>query len=112
MFTVCGPGSPSVLTNVLASIDQHVNRIADCIQSLKERQLLCIEAESTAKALWVEHAKEIVELTLSTSCNSWYAGANIPGKPQGFMPYAGGVPSYAAKCVEVAAKNYEGLKLS
>ncbi|MEH6581357.1 MAG: NAD(P)/FAD-dependent oxidoreductase [Halioglobus sp.] len=112
IFSICGPGSPSVLTNVLVSIDQHVNWIADCIESLRERQVQCIEAESTAEALWVEHGNEIVDLTLFTACNSWYAGANIPGKPQGFMPYAGGLPAYTAKCAEVAANNYEGFKLS
>jgi cyclohexanone monooxygenase len=110
-FTITGPGSPSVLSNMVPSIEQHVNWIADCIEYLGAQGLQRIEAELAAEDAWVAHVNEVASLTLYTTCNSWYLGANVPGKPRVFMPYLG-FPPYVEKCNEVAAKGYEGFALS
>jgi len=111
LFTITGPGSPSVLSNMVPSIEQHVNWIADCIEYLGAQGLHRIEAEPDAEDAWVAHVNEVAEQTLYTTCNSWYLGANVPGKPRVFMPYLG-FPPYVEKCNEVAAKGYEGFALS
>ena len=111
LFTITGPGSTSVLSNMVPSIEQHVNWIADCIEYLREQGVGSIEATAEAEDAWVAHVNEIAEQTLFPSCNSWYVGANIPGKPRVFMPYIG-VPPYVQKCNEVAAKGYQGFSLS
>ncbi|MBW2274111.1 MAG: NAD(P)/FAD-dependent oxidoreductase [Deltaproteobacteria bacterium] len=111
LFIVTGPGSPSVLTNMLPSIEQHVEWIADCIDHLRANDLHCVEATKTAEDEWVAHVNQVADLTLFPSCNSWYLGANVPGKPRVFMPYLG-FASYVAKCEEVAARGYEGFALS
>ena len=111
LFLITGPGSPSVLTNMIVSIEQHVDWIADCMTYLKERGLATIEATVQAQDMWVEHVNEVGNLTLYPQANSWYMGANIPGKPRIFMPYIGGVGAYRQKCDEVAAKGYEGFSL-
>ena len=111
LFTITGPGSPSVLSNMLPSIEQHVNWIADCIHYLREHQIPTIEATEDAEQAWVAHVNEVAGETLYTTCNSWYLGANIPGKPRVFMPYLG-FPPYVEKCNEVAAKGYEGFALA
>ncbi|MEP0203052.1 MAG: NAD(P)/FAD-dependent oxidoreductase [Halioglobus sp.] len=110
-FMVTGPGSPSVLTNMLPSIEQHVEFIADAIAYLRENDLCAIEPEQAAEDAWVEHVNEVAEGTLYPTCNSWYLGANIPGKPRVFLPLLG-FPDYVAKCEEVVAHGYEGFKLS
>jgi cation diffusion facilitator CzcD-associated flavoprotein CzcO len=110
-FTITGPGSPSVLSNMVPSIEQHVNWIADCIQYLRDQGLHRIEAQADAEEAWVAHVNEVASQTLYTTCNSWYLGANVPGKPRVFMPYLG-FPPYVEKCSEVAAKGYEGFALS
>jgi len=109
LFTITGPGSPSVLSNMLPSIEQHVNWIADCIGYLGERQLGSIEATLAAEGAWVEHVNEVANASIYPSCNSWYLGANVPGKPRVFMPYLG-VPTYVEKCREVAASGYGGFE--
>ena len=111
LFTITGPGSPSVLTNMMVAIEQHVEWVADCIGSLRERGHACIEATSAAADAWVEHVNEVADRTLYPTCNSWYLGANIPGKPRVFMPLPG-FPAYADKCEEVAVNGYEGFLLS
>ncbi len=111
LFTITGPGSPSVLSNMLPSIEQHVGWIADCIDYLRGRNLDAIEATSEAEDVWVAHVNEVADGTLYPSCNSWYLGANVPGKPRVFMPYLG-VPPYVEKCNDVASKGYEGFVLS
>jgi len=113
LFTITGPGSPSVLSNMITSIEQHVDWIADCMAHLVERQLLAIEPTSEAASGWIEHVNQVASGTIMTapSCNSWYLGANIPGKPRIFMPYLGGVGTYRNKCDEVAANGYEGFCL-
>ena len=111
LFTVSGPGSPSVLTNMAVSIQQHVEWITDCIKSVIDDGHQTIEAESSAAGEWVNHVNTIADLTLFPSCNSWYLGANIPGKTRVFMPLVG-FPDYEAKCNEVAANGYEGFVLA
>ena len=111
LFTITGPGSPSVLSNMVPSIEQHVNWITDCIAYMAEHGYTRIEATPAAQDAWVDHVNEIASVTLFPSCNSWYLGANVPGKPRVFMPYYGFQP-YVQKCDEVAAKDYEGFRLS
>jgi cyclohexanone monooxygenase len=111
LFTITGPGSPSVLSNMIVSIEQHVDWIADCVRHLRERGLATIEATAAAQEAWVRHVNEVGHLTLYPRAPSWYMGANIPGKPRVFMPYIGGVGVYRQKCDEVAAKGYEGFAL-
>lgn len=111
LFTITGPGSPSVLTNMIPSIEQHVEWIADCITSMEERQVGQIEVTEEAETTWVAEVNAIGDFTLFPTCNSWYLGANVPGKPRVFMPYLG-FPEYVTKCNEVAANNYAGFALS
>jgi cyclohexanone monooxygenase len=111
LFTITGPGSPSVLTNMLPTIEQHVEWIADCLGFLRARDFGRIEATSEAETAWVARVNEIAAETLFPTCNSWYLGANIPGKPRVFMPYVG-FPPYVATCNEVAASGYSGFALS
>ncbi len=108
LFTVTGPGSPSVLSNMLPSIEQHVDWIADCIEYLDARQIGAIEASREAEEAWGAHVNEVANTSVYPSCNSWYLGANVPGKPRVFMPYLG-VPPYVEKCRQVAANDYEGF---
>ncbi len=112
LFMITGPGSPSVLSNMIVSIEQHVDWITDCIASLGARQIDRIEANRDAEDNWVAHVNEVAFKTLYPSANSWYMGANIPGKPRVFMPYIGGVGNYRVKCQEIAANDYEGFELS
>lgn len=111
MFLITGPGSPSVLSNMMVSIEQHVDWIADCIKYLYQHDLKGIEADQEAEEGWVSHVNEVANYTLFPTTKSWYTGANISGKPRIFMPYIGGVGAYRQKCDEVAAKGYEGFSL-
>ena len=111
LFTITGPGSPSVLSNMIVSIEQHADWIADCIEYLRNNGRMAIEATVEAEDEWVEHVNQVGHATLYPQANSWYMGANIPGKPRIFMPYIGGVGVYRQKCDEVAAKGYEGFRL-
>ena len=111
MFTITGPGSPSVLSNMLVSIEQHVDWVADCIVYLRDHDLACVEPTAEAEDDWVEHVNETANATLFPLANSWYMGANIPGKPRVFTPYVGGVGTYRETCDAVAAKGYEGFIL-
>ncbi|MEX1237652.1 MAG: NAD(P)/FAD-dependent oxidoreductase [Pseudomonadales bacterium] len=112
LFTVSGPGSPSVLTNMIISIEQHVDWITDCILYLRAQGKSRIEAETAAEDAWVDHVNEVAAMTLYPSCNSWYLGANVPGKPRVFMPYVGGFPLYVEKCQEVVENDYVGFAIS
>jgi cyclohexanone monooxygenase len=112
MFFITGPGSPSVLSNMIVSIEQHVEWVTDCLAYLRKRGLACMEATQQAEDAWVAHVNEVAYTTLYPQANSWYMGANIPGKPRVFMPYIGGVGVYRVKCNEVAANGYEGFALS
>jgi cyclohexanone monooxygenase len=112
MFIVTGPGSPGVKTQMIASIEQHVDWIADAIDHLGKHQLDRIEPLPSAETSWVAHVNQIADSTLYPLANSWYMGANIPGKPRVFMPYVGGFDRYKKRCDEVAAKGYDGFALS
>ncbi|MDQ2897767.1 MAG: cyclohexanone monooxygenase, partial [Actinomycetota bacterium] len=112
LFTITGPGSPSVLSNMIVSIEQHVDWIADCLAYLRAHDLASIEPTVEAEDAWVAHVNAVAEMTLYPRANSWYMGANIPGKPRIFMPYIGGVGAYRKKCDEVAANGYEGFTLT
>ena len=112
LFIITGPGSPSVLSNMIVSIEQHVDWIADCLGFMRDRSLQTIEPEADAEEKWVAHVNEVANATLYPQANSWYMGANIPGKPRIFMPYIGGVGAYRQICNEVAAKGYEGFAMT
>jgi cation diffusion facilitator CzcD-associated flavoprotein CzcO len=112
LFTITGPGSPSVLTNMLPTIEQHADWIADTLDHMRSRGLTNIEPNREAEEAWVAHGNELAGRTLRYTCGSWYLGANIPGKPRVFMPYIGGFPRYVQKCREVAANGYEGFELA
>ena len=111
LFIITGPGSPSVLSNMIVSIEQHVDWIADAIAFMRDRGLEVMEATTEAEDKWVAHVNDVAQLTLYPQANSWYMGANIPGKPRIFMPYIGGVGVYRRICNEVAAKGYEGFTM-
>jgi cyclohexanone monooxygenase len=111
LFTISGPGSPSVFTNMVTSIEQHVEYIGDILAYMAQHQLSTIDATKEAEDAWVDHVNEVAAGTLVNSCSSWYLGANVPGKQRVFMPYIGGFPPYVEKCNEVASKGYEGFAL-
>ena len=111
LFMITGPGSPSVLSNMMVSIEQHVDWIADTLDYLREHDLDTIEPTDTAETKWVEHNNEFADLTLMPTANSWYMGVNVPGKPQVFLPYPGGVDRYRAACDEVVERDYLGFVL-
>jgi cyclohexanone monooxygenase len=112
LFIITGPGSPSVLSNMIVSIEQHVDWITDAIAFMRDRGLETMEATKEAEDKWVAHVNEVAQLTLFPQADSWYMGANIPGKPRIFMPYIGGVGVYRRICNEIAAKGYEGFVMS
>jgi cyclohexanone monooxygenase len=112
LFTITGPGSPSVLTNMIVSIEQHVDWVAACITHLRDRHLHTIEATPDAESFWVDHVNEVASFTLYPTADSWYMGANVPGKPRVFMPYIGGVAYYREVCADVAADDYRGFALA
>jgi cyclohexanone monooxygenase len=112
LFTVTGPGSPSVLVNMLVAIEQHVDWIAACIAYLREHDVAAIDATPDAEDEWVDHVNQLAAYTLFPTANSWYMGANVPGKPRVFMPYVGGLPRYSSVCDDVAANGYRGFTLT
>jgi cation diffusion facilitator CzcD-associated flavoprotein CzcO len=111
LFMITGPQSPSVLSNMVVSIEQHVDWITDALVHLRDRGIPTVEATVEAQDAWVQHVVEVGDATLFPLANSWYVGANVPGKPRVFMPYVGGVGTYRQACDEVAAKGYEGFAL-
>jgi cyclohexanone monooxygenase len=111
LFTISGPGSPSVLTNMIPTIEQHVNWIGDCLDHLRKHGYTTIEATLEAEDPWLVKIHEAADRTLWNACDNWYQGANIPGKPRVFMPYPDW-PSYRAKCEQVVANSYEGFALN
>jgi cation diffusion facilitator CzcD-associated flavoprotein CzcO len=112
LFMITGPGSPSVLTNMPIAIEQHVHWISECIRHMREEGLERIEAKPDAAEGWVAHVNEAANATLlPMASSSWYLGANVPGKPRVFMPYAGGMARYASICSEVAEDGYKGFAL-
>jgi cyclohexanone monooxygenase len=112
MFIITGPGSPSVLSNMMVSIEQHVDWIGDCVSYLRDQGAKAIEATTESEDYWVDHVNEVGDTTLFPTANSWYMGSNVPGKPRVFMPYIGGVGVYREICDDVAAKGYEGFTIT
>jgi cation diffusion facilitator CzcD-associated flavoprotein CzcO len=112
MFTITGPSSPSVLSNMMVSIEQHVDWITDCVRWMRDHGVDEIDAAQEAEDDWVRHVEEVGNATLYPTADSWYMGANVPGKPRVFMAYIGGVGVYRQRCDEVAAKGYEGYVTS
>jgi cyclohexanone monooxygenase len=112
LFIITGPGSPSVLSNMIVSIEQHVDWIADCLAFMRNHGLVSMEATRDAEEQWVAHVNEVAQMTVYPQANSWYMGANIPGKPRIFMPYIGGVGVYRRICNEVAAAGYRGFAMT
>jgi cyclohexanone monooxygenase len=112
LFMITGPGSPSVLSNMIVSIEQHVDWVVDAIAHMRANGLATIEPTADAEARWGQHVNQAGERTLYTKAASWYMGANVPGKPRVFMPYIGGVGVYRQECDAVAANGYEGFVLT
>jgi len=110
LFLVTGPGSPSVLSNMINSIEQHVEWIRDCLVYMRDQGFARIEADPQTQEAWVAHVRRVADKTLFPRAASWYMGANIPGKPRVFMPYIGA--GYRKKCADVAAAGYEGFTLA
>ena len=110
LFTLTGPGSPSVLCNMPVAIEQHVEWVTDCLAALTAKGVERFEASEDAAAAWMDHVREAAEATLLPQAgHSWYLGANVPGKPRVFMPYAGGMVRFRDICDAVAARDYEGF---
>ncbi len=112
MFTITGPGSPSVKTQMIVAIEQHMDWVGDCLTAMKARGMHRIEPTAKAERDWVAHVNEVADSTLYPLANSWYMGVNIPGKPKVFMPYVGGFAGYKRRCDAVAANDYEGFTMS
>ncbi|MYE54678.1 MAG: NAD(P)/FAD-dependent oxidoreductase [Chloroflexi bacterium] len=111
MFMITGPGSPSVLCNMPVAIEQHIEWISEFIEFLDENGIETAEAGINYESAWVSRVNEVAEPTMFMLANSWYLGANIPGKPRVFMPYAGGLGTYREKCNEIADNGYQGFIL-
>jgi cyclohexanone monooxygenase len=112
MFIITGPGSPSVKTQMIVAIEQHMDWIGDCLKTMREKGMNRIEPTVEAERDWVSHVNAVADSTLYPLANSWYVGANIPGKPRVFMPYVGGFAGYKKRCDAVAANGYEGFSMS
>jgi acetyl esterase/lipase len=110
LFTITGPGSPSVISNMAVSIEQHVDWVADCLRHMREHALDVVEPTAAAEAGWVQHVEDFGNLTLYPRARSWYTGANVPGKPRVFLPYIGGVDAYRRTCDAVVTRGYLGLR--
>lgn len=112
LFMITGPGSPSVLSNMLVSIEQHVDWMIDCLSNMKSEKQSCFEADQTSEDEWVRHVNDVANMTLFPKGGSWYLGANVEGKPRIFMPYAAGVGAYREVCDDVVADGYRGFSFS
>ena len=111
LFIVTGPGSPSVLSNMIVSIEQHVEWITDCIAYLRAHEIATIEACSDTQSTWMKNVGVVADYTLFSKGESWYKGSNIPGKPRLFLPYLGGVGTFRDICHAIAAEGYSGFTL-
>jgi cation diffusion facilitator CzcD-associated flavoprotein CzcO/acetyl esterase/lipase len=111
-FMLTGPGSPSVLSNMAVSIEQHVDWVADGLKAMRDEGLETIEPTPLAESAWDQHVQDCAAITLHPTANSWYMGANVPGKPRFFLPYIGGVDAYRRACDEVVARGYLGFRLT
>ena len=111
LFTITGPGSPSVLASMIQAIEQHVDWLADCMSHMRDVGATTIEPKPEDEDAWVEHVNEVSTVSLRSTCSSWYVGTNIPGRPRVFMPYIGGFPVYVQKCNEVMSSGFDGFVL-
>jgi cyclohexanone monooxygenase len=109
LFTITGPGSPSVLASMIQAIEQHVDWMADCMAHMRDIGAETVEPIQHYQDEWIEHVNEVSKVSLRSTCSSWYVGANIPGRPRVFMPYIGGFPIYVQKCNEVMTNGFEGF---
>ena len=109
LFMITGPGSPSVKSNMITSIEQHVDLVTDSLVHMRNQGLDLMEPELDAENDWVEHVQVVAHKTLFPQANSWYMGANIPGKPRLFMPYIAGVGVYREICEKMVADGYAGF---
>jgi len=112
LLTVNGPCSPAVLTNVPATIEHDVEWIADCIEYAEQHGITAIEPTEQAEREWVRYTAELLEGTLYLKADSWWLGANIPGKPRVFMAFVGGLNKYRKRCADIADAGYEGFQLT
>jgi hypothetical protein len=111
-FMLTGPGSPSVLSNMAVSIEQHVDWVAGCLKDMREEGLDTIEPTELAESGWNQHVQDCAAITLMPTANSWYMGANVPGKPRVFLPYIGGVDAYRQACDDVVRDGYLGFTMT
>jgi cyclohexanone monooxygenase len=109
LFTITGPGSPSVLASMIQAIEQHVDWMVDCMAHMRDIGAETLEPIQHYEDEWVEHVNEVSKVSLRSTCSSWYVGANMPGRPRVFMPYIGGFPVYVQKCNEVMTSGFEGF---
>ena len=112
LFMITGPGSPSVLSNMMVSIEQHVEWVTDAMEYMRNQNLAAMEPELQAEDEWVEHVNVVAHTTLFPKAASWYMGANIPGKPRIFMPYVGGLGNYRKICDDVVEEGYKGFNFT
>ena len=112
LFMITGPGSPSVLANVVMAIEQHVDFIADCISYMAANGFDTIDADPDAEEAWLKHVEDASKLTVYSLAKTWYNGGNIQGKPRRFLPYIGGFAPYRQKCEDCIAKGYEGFRMT
>ena len=110
-FMITGPGSPSVLASMIQSIEQHADWMVDCMAHMRDIGAATIEPTLVAEDDWVDHVNEVAQVSLRSTCSSWYVGANVPGRPRVFMPYIGGFPVYVDKCNQVMTDGFEGFDL-
>jgi cation diffusion facilitator CzcD-associated flavoprotein CzcO/acetyl esterase/lipase len=110
LFMITGPGSPSVLSNMTVSIEQHVDWVAGCLKDMRDAGFETIEPTALAESGWDEHVRDCAAITLHPTASSWYMGANVPGKPRVFLPYIGGVNAYRQACDDVVSQGYLGFR--
>jgi cation diffusion facilitator CzcD-associated flavoprotein CzcO len=111
-YMIGGPQSPGVLSNFVVSIEQHVDWVTDLLVHIRERGVDRVDVDPAAQDDWVDLVDKVVGETLYATTDSWYRGANVPGKPASFLAYAGGVGNYREICDEVAAHGYRGFRLT
>jgi len=112
LFMITGPGSPSVLASMIQAIEQHVDWMVDLMAHLRDVGAKTFEPRVEDEDRWVDHVNEVSQVSLRSTCSSWYVGANVPGRPRVFMPYIGGFPVYVQKCNEVMDAGYDGFVLA
>ena len=112
LFTVNGPSSPSVLANMLQTIEHHVDWIVDCIAYMEKNGFVRIDADEAAQIAWAHEVANMADKTLYTKADSWYMGANVPGKPRVFLMYIGGLDRYVERVEQIVAEGYSGFNFT